>query len=281
MTAVAYILRRRKLGRTSTPAIAALSTTGIRSRRDSDRIPEDATLVFRWGCTSNIPVSNVVNTASAIHGVNDKLSFRRTLHDAELCPTTYFTRDQIERTPSSQGILIRPKSHSRGLHMNVVYTLEDFDELIRTAPYLDGWYGSEVIAKVAEYRVFVVQGRAVAVAEKTPDNPEDLAWNVARGGRFDNVSWDAWPLKAVKVSIEAFNLSTLDFGGVDVIVDAEGKCDVIEINSAPSLTSEYRQQCMAKAFDYIVENGKERIPLIEAKGGYRKFIHPAICERAL
>ena len=29
-----------------------------------------------------------------------------------------------------------------------------------------------------------------------------------------------------------------------------------------------------------VSNGKERIPLVEDRGGYLKFIHPAICERA-
>jgi glutathione synthase/RimK-type ligase-like ATP-grasp enzyme len=126
-----------------------------------------------------------------------------------------------------------------------------------------------------------VQGRAVAVAQKTPSNPDDVAWNVAQGGRFDNVPWDSWPLQAVRKSIEAFNLSELDFGGVDVMVDAEGKAYIIEINSAPSLTSPYRQECMAKAFDYISEHGKERIPLVEERGGYRKFIHPAVCERAV
>jgi hypothetical protein len=65
------------------------------------------------------------------------------------------------------------------------------------------------------------------------------------------------------------------------MVDAAGNCYVLEINSAPSLTSPYRQECMGKAFKYIVENGKARIPLVEAKGGYRKFIHPALTDDAL
>ena len=117
--------------------------------------------------------------------------------------------------------------------------------------------------------------------EGTPGNPEDVAWNVARGGRFDNVPWDQWPLKAVRVSIEAFSLSSLDFGGVDIMVDADGNCFVLEINSAPSLTSPYRQQCMAKAFNYILNGTKERIPLSDRRGGYKKFIHPAICNEAI
>ena len=133
---------------------------------------------------------------------------------------------------------------------------------------------------MAEYRVAVVQGRAAWVARKTPGNPEDVAWNVARGGRFDNVRWDEWPLKVVKIAIQAFNLTELDFGGVDVMVDREGECYVLEINSAPSLTSPYRQRCMAKCFDYMVEH-PERISVPEQRGGYRKFIHPALRDNAI
>jgi glutathione synthase/RimK-type ligase-like ATP-grasp enzyme len=125
-----------------------------------------------------------------------------------------------------------------------------------------------------------LSGRAVWVAEKTPANKAEIAWNVAKGGRFDNVRWNNWPLKAVKVAIEAFNLSSLDFGGVDVMVDKDGDVTVLEINSAPSLTSPYRQECMAKAFDYMLEHGKDRIGLVEEKGQYLKFIHPAIDKQA-
>ena len=82
------------------------------------------------------------------------------------------------------------------------------------------------------------------------------------------------------MAIEAFNLSSLDFGGVDVMVDADGEVYVLEINSAPSLTSPYRQECFAKAFDYIILNNKERIPLIDGRGGYTKFIHPALEPKA-
>jgi glutathione synthase/RimK-type ligase-like ATP-grasp enzyme len=174
--------------------------------------------------------------------------------------------------------VFRPRVHSRGRHFYVAKGRQECEDAI--AKCGEGWYASPLIDKAAEYRVFVVQGRAVCVAEKTPGNPDDLAWNVAKGGRFDNVRWDDWPLKVVRYAIEAFNLSDLDFGGVDVMVAKDGGVFVIEINSAPSLTSEYRQGCFAKAFDYIIDNGKEPIPLIEERGGYLKFIHPAVCERA-
>jgi glutathione synthase/RimK-type ligase-like ATP-grasp enzyme len=192
-----------------------------------------------------------------------------------LCPATYLRKEDM---PLGVQMVIRPPRHSRGRNLYVTHNEASLDCAIKSCG--PGWYGGELINKVAEYRVFVVQGRAVAVAQKTPGNPEDVAWNVAKGGRFDNVRWDNWPLKAVKVAIAGFELSSLDFGGVDVMVDADGEAYILEINSAPSLTSEYRQTCMAKAFDYIIEHGKERIPLVQEKGGYRKFIHPAVCERA-
>jgi glutathione synthase/RimK-type ligase-like ATP-grasp enzyme len=145
----------------------------------------------------------------------------------------------------------------------------------------NNYYISEYIPKVAEYRVFLCQGRVVWVAKKTPANAEAVAWNVAKGGRFDNVNWGDWPLKAVRIAREAFMMSKLDFGGVDIMVDKDNNCYVLEINSAPSQTSPYRQECTAKAFDYIVRNGKAVIPVTEARGDWKKFIHPAISEAAI
>ena len=281
------IVRRRKLGMSSCKGIAEFSKTGIKWCRNDQGIPVDD-LYIRWGCTSNLPERNaplrVLNRAMAIHQVADKLGFRLLLDAAGLCPRTWFDLEDVPFRPNEMSVILRTATHHQGKGLWKFDLGDDMDceglqdkcEELGEGNY----YINELIPKVAEYRVFVVSGRAVCVAQKTPGNPDDVAWNVARGGRFDNVRWDQWPLKAVKRSIEAFNLSELDFGGVDVMVDAGGECYVLEINSAPSLTSPYRQECMAKAFDYIVRNGKDRIPLVKEKGGYKKFIHPAIHEEA-
>ena len=282
------ILRRPKLGRTSCKEIAKFMESTDARRCDWPKFrklftkPQIPGYLFRWGCTANIPDGYaVVNTSEAIHQVNDKTSFRVTLDDAELCPPTWFSL--IEFTNNLDGrakypVIVRPKKHAQG---KMLFLCNNYDELVVACNRCGaGYYISEYIPKVAEYRVAIVSGRAVWVAKKTPADPAAIAWNVARGGRFDNVSWGDWPLKVVKIAIEGFNLSKLDFGGVDVMVDAEGKCYILEINSAPSLTSPYRQECMGKAFQYIIANGKDRIPLIEAKGGYLKFIHPAVAADA-
>lgn len=274
-----YILRRRKLGSTSCREIARLSQTGIQCVRNDAVLPE-ANIVFRWGCTSNVTATTIVNTAEAIHRVSDKRGFRLSLDEHELCPNTWGDVESfLEQAPSSgttYPYIVRPSQHAQGKHVILCNTL---DEVAIACSRFPSYYISEYVQKEAEYRVCVVQGRVAWVANKIPANPEDVAWNVALGGRFENVRWDAWPLKAVRIAVEAFNLSGLDFGGVDVMMRGN-EAYVLEINSAPSLTSPYRQEATAKCFDWIVNNGKAHIPVRAERGGWRKFIHPSLSTEA-
>ena len=271
-----FLLRRRKLGKTSCDNISLKSVEGIKVFRNDNRNIPNGDIVFRWGCTSNVEARNIVNTAAAIHTVSNKAGFRKVMQDQapegrKLCPKTWFDyRDQGVTYPC----IVRPAVHHQGRKLWKCDNFRELEAAIHQAGV--GYYVSEFIPKVKEYRVFIVSGRVVCVANKTPGNPDDIAWNVARGGRFDNIRWDDWPLRAVRVAVEAFNLSELDFGGVDVMEAADGSCTVLEVNAACSLTSDYRQECFAKAFDYIIRHGKYKIPLVPERGGYLKFIHPAI-----
>ena len=278
------IVRRRKLGFTSCKEIAAQSKHNtVVWRNDKPLAMDNPDLVIRWGCTSNVPTRNVLNPAIAIHEVNDKYEFRLKLNDHGLCPKTWFGQEEflhdVRGLPEGapKKVVVRPSKHAQGRNLHVCGTPAELREACNLYPQ---YYISELIEKVAEYRIFVVQGRVACVAQKTPGNPEDVAWNVAKGGRFDNVRWGDWPMAAVVAGVQAFNLSRLDFGGVDVMVDAEGKAYVLEINSAPSLTSPYRQSCMAKCFDYIIDNGKERMPH-DPTMGWKGVVHPAISDKAV
>lgn len=271
-----YLLRRRRLGNTSCREISRLSETGIGVVRNDQPLPEQADIVFRWGCTSNVQATTIVNTAAAIHLVNDKRTFRLLLDTHKLCPPTWGDLEtfleQQEGSGSQYPYVVRPARHAQGRNVILCNNRAEVKEACARFP---SYYISEYVAKEAEYRVCVVQGRVAWVANKIPDNPDAIAWNVARGGRFENVRWGDWPLKACRIAVEAFNLSGLDFGGVDIMVQGDDVY-VLEINSAPSLTSEYRQQCMAKCFDWIVRNGKAPIPLPEGRGDYKKWGHPAL-----
>lgn len=272
------ILRRRKLGRTSGNEIARLSKTGIVCVRNDKPFPKGHDIVIRWGTTSNLPYpATVINDAKAIHWVADKATSRKIMADAGLSPVTWlFWEDWADDERDITNVIVRKRNHSQGRDL---YHCNSIGEVSAAVKKLGAgnYYISEFIPKVAEYRVLVGSGRVVWVAKKTPADPDAIAWNVAQGGRFDNVRWSEWPMEAIHVAIEAWKLSGLDFGGVDVMVDADKNAYVLEINSAPSQTSPYRQQCMAKYFDYIVENGKDFLPDVE-EWHWKNVIHPALRE---
>ena len=273
------VFRRPKLGRTSCNAIAEYSKHEWHIQVSGNDVwPEfdRENLLFRWGCTGNSPhgkQQKVVNTAGCIHIVNDKLAFRRLLDVGGLCPKTWFSALDPNLT---FPCIVRPQFHAQGRQL---YVCENGAELQNITDMLGDFYISELINKVAEYRVFCIQGKVACVAQKTPGNPDDIAWNVAQGGRFDNVRWGEWNVDLCSHALQSFNLSGLDFGGVDVMVDDMGRQYTLEINSAPSLTSPYRQQCFARCFDYIIDHGVDAIVPSVGDRGYRRYIHPAVATR--
>ena len=281
---MAVILRRRKLGRTSCNEISRLSKTGIVAVRNDQFFPKGPhDIVFRWGTTSNLPheyrALTVVNEAKAIHWVADKATSRKLMADAGLSPKTWLKFVDYWNDAGPNDVIVRPAVHSQGKN---VHFCGHFEEVAKLHDLYGegGYYISEFIDKVAEYRVFVVSGRVACVAKKTPADEKAIAWNVAQGGRFDNVRWGEWPIEACRVAIAAFNMSGLDFGGVDVMVDANGNAYVLEINSAPSLTSPYRQECMAKCFDYIVQMGKGQLDYGDIIRTWQDIVHPAVSDKA-
>lgn len=274
-----YVVRRRKLGRTSCKEIQNRSAQGIQCVRNDEMPREMDGWIFRWGCTSTLPKtpgSTVVNEAKAIHWASNKRLSRIAMQTAGIAvPESW---DNLGRFvaidwPAADKFVVRPEHHHQGRNLVVGNAVE----AARALQKFGAGYISRLINKTAEYRVFVVQGRVSCVAKKTPGNPDQVAWNVAQGGKFDNVRWDDWPLRAIGESIKAAKLSGLDFCGVDVMTTNDGTPYILEVNSAPSLTSEYRQQCMAKAFDFMIEkNSKDYLGDIARITGWRDVIHPAI-----
>lgn len=281
----AIILRRRKLGRGSANGIKQFSRTGIIPVRhwvnaDWRNVSHENSIVFRWGCVASLPngmLATVVNTAAAIHWCADKKQGRLDMQEAGVPVPKSWTAEEfelaIERNEFNDGSLFvsRPGVHAQGRNLSC--------NIASDVVLWAGGYVSRFIDKEHEYRVFVCQNRAVWVAKKTPGNPEDVAWNVAAGGRFDNVRWGEWPMAVIRAAMQAAKVSGTDFCGVDVMVDSDGRAYVLEVNSAPSQTSPYRQECVAKAFDYIVEKGKDHFDDPDSYSNWKKVIHPAVWSR--
>ena len=127
----------------------------------------------------------------------------------------------------------------------------------------------------------MLNGKVVNVSKKTPGNPDDVAWNVAQGGRFDNVRWGEWPMNVVNLALRVYQETGLNLSGIDIMTDQEGEAWFIEANSAPSLpynsdgSHTYRQKCVAKGLAYTLLENPEVFPYQEGET-YRDVIHPAV-----
>ncbi len=272
------LLRRRKLGNTSCREISA--RTNIVTVRNDKLADQNIDYLFRWGCTSNCNAKHTINKAEAISLANDKKATRLLLaplrnKDKPIIPKTWanyedWLQDKIF------PIIIRPTHHAQGRSLFYCNNEEEMEKAVHKIENKGkDYYISEYIAKEAEYRVFVAQNRVVWVTKKTPANPADIAWNVAQGGRFDNVRFSDWPLKACRIALMTVEAVGLDFGGVDVM--QKGKdFYVLEVNSAPSMTSEYRQTTTAKVFQHIVDTGNITYPSPVKLNSYKDCIHPCL-----
>lgn len=283
-----YILRRKGLGRSSVKGIIQFSKEGIEGYLNDGRKhvdngyekgepPLDADLAIRWGCTSNLntPNATIINNAKAIHWVSDKATSRMQFAINGLSPKTALCIQDFAEDMFFPAV-VRPSTHAQGKNLDLCNTLEEVEAACNK---YGEHYISKFIDKVEEYRVFILQGRVVWVAKKTPADPKAIAWNVAQGGSFENVKWGQWNLSMCNIAIKSFHMSGLDFGGVDIMIDKDGRSYVLEINSAPSQTSPYRQECCARAFDHLIKNfperGKEHY---EVGNNWQEFIHPGLLE---
>ena len=128
-----------------------------------------------------------------------------------------------------------------------------------------------------------MNGRVTNVSQKTPGDPSAIAWNVAQGGRFDNVRFGSWPINVVDLACKVAPHTGLNITGIDIMVDQEDNAWFIEANSAPSLpynsdgSHTYRQKCIAKGIAYTLLENSEQLTHQEGEG-YRGYIHPAINE---
>jgi glutathione synthase/RimK-type ligase-like ATP-grasp enzyme len=244
-----------------------------------DNFPDDLGYVFRWGCTANIPPhQSTVNPASAIHKAFNKRAFRAEMNEEDLCPETWMSvAGWLEMTNGQFPILIRKNNHSRSEDMYVCNTIVD---AIRVGEDLGkgNYYISELIQKTKEYRVMFCSGRVIGIIEKIPSNASEVSWGCVESGNYRYIEWTEWPLEVTKKAMEAVSMSGLDFGAVDVICGPTGTSGpnrpyVLEINSAPWL-SPYFTKIFTQAFDYIVQNGKDLIPIVHGDS-FHGYIHPS------
>lgn len=280
------IFRHRGLGNGSTIGIKKYLEENHGRNIDiirSDRVPDtEYEAIIRWGCTANfghVPIC--INTPEMIHIVNDKPGCRQQLIEANVrCPNTWFNKTDVKEaiTLGTNNVIGRPSRHAQGRNIIISHTIEEIERDTTST------YWSEIIEKDREYRIYTFMGRIIMVAEKVPTEigRERIAWNHFGGGAiFNNIKWSEWPIESCKLGLKAAETIGIDFAGVDVM-EKDGVPYILEINSAHSLTSEYRKKTFAKALNWLcneIETNHEKpihFPYPDKIRTYKSMILPEL-----
>ncbi len=281
-------IRRKGLGKKSVNGIIR-EWKKINNNVNIDVIRSDAPLhemdnmtYIRWGCTSfqrlekrNIPVINPHQTISI---VNNKCNFRYNLQykiPENIPPTIFYAEDFTSKDFNDNQIWLgRPSYHSQGKNCTIIKNMNDLDNDMTST------YWSKYIKKDKEYRVYMMFDYVAAIAEKVVDDRDAILWNKFQvNSTFENIRWNDWPINILDVAfITDITLSGLHFSGIDIMVK-DNIPYVLEVNSAPTISSLYCQKVFAKIFNWELCKGEnEKNIKIEYNRDYKKYIHPALLE---
>lgn len=188
-------------------------------------------IAIRWGGAElpNLDAPDCINKSEAIKRASSKIATFRRLSDADV-PIPRWTTSREEATRWEATVFGRT---SEGFAGRGIEVYEPGTRIGSHALY------TEFIPNEREYRLHVVGGVVVSVQRKYLERPHLVGRgylkNVAHGYVFKTPEKDLNQSRK-DAAIKAVEALGLDFGAVDMIVDAEGKEYVLEVNTAPSLS---------------------------------------------
>jgi len=179
----------------------------------------------------------VYNNGKAVERSVDKAMTSFLLQKSQLAtPKTWVLRDRdqaISRVTEElqQGfrVIVKPVFGSQGEGIRLI---EKESDLVWMAPSRGIYYLQRFIncqgSGYSDWRVFVINQKVVAAMRR-----EGLFWlnNVARGAKCRAEKLDE---SMEQLALQATDALAMDYAGVDIIVDQDGHCSVIEVNSVPA-----------------------------------------------
>ena len=180
-----------------------------------------------------------LNAESAVRGAADKLAALVRMGNSNVSvPKLYST--ELALTDNSLTRIFRKASHHSG---------SDHPIIVRsghTAPVEAAQYDycMQYLIKHREYRVHSFLGHAIRVQQKKHKRGEAYdatIRNLANGWVFCTVPENQWctlPAGLLELGVAAVSSLYLGFGAADIIQDKHGRLYVLEVNTAPGLTSD-------------------------------------------
>jgi len=175
----------------------------------------------------------VYNTARAVERTVDKSTTSLLLRKAGIdTPATWVTEQAAQaratlmrETARGHRLVMKPLFGSQGKGLRL---LGPGDELPVGDEYCGVYYLQRFVAGDSDYRVFVIAGQAVAAMVR-----RGAGWvhNVALGAHCAPVVLDDELTELAQGAVHAIGM---DYAGVDLMRDGEGRTWVIEVNGIPA-----------------------------------------------
>ncbi|HFD11018.1 MAG TPA: RimK family alpha-L-glutamate ligase [Crenotrichaceae bacterium] len=198
----------------------------------------------------------VYNDGRAIERTVDKALTSFLLQEAGISmpPTWVFSnRTQAMHTArhellSGYQLVFKPLFGSQGEGLQLIRHVDMLDQVFG---YNGIYYFQRFICSCADnyfdWRVFVVNGKAISAAKRSGTH-----WlnNVAQGGICEPASLDNNLRQLAEKAVSVLNM---DYGGVDIIADADNRLYVLEVNSVPAWKG-LQKVCQLSVADCLVDD---------------------------
>lgn len=213
----------------------ALNAKRVRQEGPQINLRDD--FLINWGCsriTRDIHNVRLLNKPEAVAMSVNKLSAFIAMEEGDV-DVPEFTTDPAEAQhwfTRERKVVCRTKLSSYGGDGIVIANNEP--ELVEAPLYV------RYIPKEQEYRVHVFRGNVFFAQRKARklDVPDgEVNWQVRNlAGGFIYANQNIEVAETIQENCKrAITALGLDFGAVDVVVTASGKCFVLEVNCAPGL----------------------------------------------
>ncbi len=224
--------------------------------------------VIRWDSKHPVLADQTFNTAEAVRLSRNKKESRLAM--SGLCPPTW-TSWLHQRKLYQYPCIVRGRRHHAAQKFHVCNNLKEVEAALKRLGY-QKWYISPIVPKELEYRIFVFQGRIIKCVRRWHTDPNQIAWNIAEGGKSVRLLRESWPIEACQAAILAGHRLKLDWFAADVIIDKKTNVPyVLELNTAPGLGQDKTFKRLAKLFIWADENPK---PTIGKGNTWQDLIHP-------
>ena len=245
-----------KQGSKSAKALAEALGGKVLKIKDSKYKPRNSDVVVNWG-SINRPDGldtaqaylcvDLINDFNDIRKASNKKLFFELLKDTGLTPNHYLKKEDIpdDQYPivcrtivsghSGDGIVIANDAGSlvdAPLYVSYIKKKDEYRVHLGKKYEFVGQNDHDDVTHQYVTKVIAIQRKARSLSN---DTPNWLVRTHANGFNFvrENVNP---PASVVEAAIQAFNLTSLDFGAVDVIYNQhKEKAYVLEINTAPGL----------------------------------------------